>query len=48
MENVSLRKTVNCYSPSVNTKGAMQPDSTEERCELSMDNADTDTTYKLK
>lgn len=26
----------------------MQPDSTEKRCELSMDNANIDTTYKLK
>lgn len=48
VENVSLRQTVNCYSPSVNTKRVMQPDSTEERYELSMDNADIDTTYKLK
>jgi len=48
VENVSLRHTVNCYSPCVNRKRVMQPDSTEPRCELSMDNADTDTTDELE
>lgn len=39
---------MSCYSPCVNTKRVLQPDSTEPRCELSMANADTGTTDELE